>query len=611
MIKKQFSLSKKVLVALVAASVTSSVSAAPALAATKTASTIKTTTTTPVTSTKQTITLPTTIVNTSTFEVDGVKSSVKSITFAGAHLYSLNDVARTLKLTAKQDTKTKQTTISGTNLKLVFDINSKVVVVNGAKKTVANAVKEVNGLSFAQIDTLLNEMGYCYSITAGNLILNKATTDTSAFEVDGVKSSVKTIIIKAVQLYSINDLAQALNLTVKQDAKTKQTTVTGENLKMIFDVNSKTVVVNDVKKSLDFQVKEFNGLSYATIEIFANELNGYYSRISTNSVSFTKLLSGDSEVAGWIDKSQMLIANETETGLDFYIVNVDTRRYQKVLGSDLNVTAAVPSPDGKSIAYINTTGDVFVYYLESRLSEKVSSDDSIKYELQWSKTGDRLFFIQGDKSDVITQITLADKKTKKVLEDKVNYKAELKVSSDGQQFLYTVTKDGKVTGTDETDITVDTTNTEPQIFTLDTTVEGAKPKQLTTSTDNKVYADFVGYKGYSYISYNTEDEAAIPVIAYMDKSANKTVIIPADLTVIQSVAYNGKSMLLAEDGSGKKALYVLDFTLYSLKKVCELTDSVSKIFVSSDGINIAAEVTTDAGTAISVLYGNKLYSITK
>ena len=62
---------------------------------------------------------------------------------------------------------------------------------------------------------------------------------------------------------------------------------------------------------------------------------------------------------------------------------------------------------------------------------------------------------------------MADGTLTKVLEDKVDYKANLSVSTDGTKFYYTVTKPGAVTApdgkpVDADDVAIDTTGTEPQ-----------------------------------------------------------------------------------------------------------------------------------------------------
>lgn len=323
------------------------------------------------------------------------------------------------------------------------------------------------------------------------------------------------------------------------------------------------------------------------------------------------MLSGSSEIVNWVDRTRMLVANETEAGLDYYVVSVASKKYQKVLGSELNVTEAVASPDGKKIAYTNDKGDVFVYDIAAAKAEKVSADDAIKYELQWSAAQDKLFFLQGDKSEVIAELTIATKKTVKVLDDKVNHKADLKVSANGKAFLYAVTKEGKVSGTDETDIAVDTANTEPQLFFLDTAVTGAKPQQLTTTKDNKVFAEFMGTTGYIYLSSDLENEEAVPVLKIIGKDAKETVIVPAGLYVAQLITLNGKVTIVAVNEEGSKDIYTLDMKTYALKKVGSLTDNVTKLSICPFINRMAAEISTDAGTAVAVVKQNGLESITK
>lgn len=484
------------------------------------------------------------------------------------------------------------------------------------KKMLSSLIVLTLVTSFTTVSTLAANTK---AANASSQSSTKITTSNYSFNVDGVITSVKGSTVNGVKLYSLTDVAKALQLTSKINTKTKEITLTGTDLEIVFKANSKTVVVNKTNKSIANEVKENNGVYYGTIDILSDEL-GYYSSISGNNMVFTKLLSGSCEITGWTGKSQVLIAKETDDGLEYYIVDTTTRKSQKILGSELNVTMAAVSPDGQKIAYVTSTEEIDVYNIASKTTTQVlsaSADDSSKYELQWSQSGDSLFFFEGSNSEIIAKITLANntptKAPTQVLTDGVKYKTDLRVSADGNVVMYSVTNAAVSSGSDQTDI--DTTGTQPQIFVFDTTVgKDAKPQKLTTTTDNKVYSGFVtssgSITGYEYLS-STDDDNSVPVIKYIGKDLSITNIVPTNLTILQTVSYSGKLMLLAVDANGKKGLYTLDINTYSVKKVCDVTDSVSKIFISSDGSSIAAEISTTNGTAVCVLNQNKLNGITK
>lgn len=329
---------------------------------------------------------------------------------------------------------------------------------------------------------------------------------------------------------------------------------------------------------------------------------------TTSSINF---FTGDVTSAKWINMASVLVSNDTDNGLEFYSINISNRKYQKLFGAEKNVTEAVPSPNGKKIAYTDDNGNVFVYDIVTKTSEKVSSEDSIKYELQWSKSGNYIYFLQGDKSEVISRISIFDKKTVKLLDDKMNYKSDLRVSLDDKVLLYAVTKDGKVTGTDETDIAVDTSNTEPQLFAINIAVEGSKPLQLTSSKDNKLFAGFIDDNNFTYLSVSTEDENAVPVIKVVGFGMNETVIVPINLNIIQSVTANGNIILLADDQDGKRGIYTYTAKNYSMKKISDVSDSVVQLSTSTDGKSILALVDNGGKISISALKYGKLTSITK
>ena len=107
------------------------------------------------------------------FKVNGVNKAVSSVSYSGARMYSLTDLAKTLGLSAKRNNETRQITINGNGLNMVFTSNSKIVKVNGKNITIGYPVKQYYGKTYAYVDALLDDMGYCYNETANTLQLNK------------------------------------------------------------------------------------------------------------------------------------------------------------------------------------------------------------------------------------------------------------------------------------------------------------------------------------------------------------------------------------------------------------------------------------------------------
>lgn len=145
------------------------------------------------------------------------------------------------------------------------------------------------------------------------------------------------------------------------------------------------------------------------------------------------------------------------------------------------------------------------------------------------------------------------------------------VSADGKIYLYDVAPTAVTSGTDETNINVDTTGTKPQLYVLNTNTVGATPQKINTSIDNKANFNFVSSTEYEYLSSNPDDEGT----------------------------------------NGKKGIYSIGLNKYTTTKVAAVADNVTKLYISPDGTKIAAESTTSNGAAVSVLSGSNLTNITR
>jgi Tol biopolymer transport system component len=322
----------------------------------------------------------------------------------------------------------------------------------------------------------------------------------------------------------------------------------------------------------------------------------------------------------WIDAENLLVTYVTNKGEKDYIFNTKSKSKTPLLGEDVNEADAVISPDAKKVAYADENNEVYVADLESKQTTKVSGDDhAIKSELQWAPAGDKLYYLEGDKTNVVAELTISTGKIKKIVNDNVNYKSNLRVSNDGVKFLYTVTPEGKITAdsiSEETadkaadaNIKVDTAGTETQLYVYYN--GSSKPEQIAKTKDNKSFADMLPDRTVVYVSTDVENEEKLPVIKVITNNGKDTKDLVSDLGIMQSlVTGDGRLVVLAVDQSGKKAIYEINASTGEKKKLYDADDSVNQLFYSSNGKHLAVSMTGDEGDKVGVLIpGYNSYSL--
>ena len=292
----------------------------------------------------------------------------------------------------------------------------------------------------------------------------------------------------------------------------------------------------------------------------------------------SKLLAGVDRIQ-WANASRLIASKDTENGREDYLINVHTGDYRKYnLGSD--ASDLVVNPQGTAAVFTNAAGEITLLSLETRFSYKLSKDTSIKPELVWAADGKSLYFLQGDKGSAICQISIPDGVITKVLDDKVDYKANLGVSADGKTFTYTVTKPGAVVAdaskpVESDDVTIDMKGTEPQLFSY--TLKAAKPVQLTTTTDNKVFfVPAADGSRVAYVSVSADESAKSTVVSVSQDKKATTLFDKAD--VYEAEAFGSGLIVFAGEGD-KQAIYEVDAAgnskaLYSVS--ADVTDVEAK-----------------------------------
>lgn len=335
-----------------------------------------------------------------------------------------------------------------------------------------------------------------------------------------------------------------------------------------------------------------------------------------------KLLEGFTSAPRWVNSNTLLVTHITDEGKQDFNIQVPKGTYVPAVGKENGAADLVLSSDGKSAAYTDDANLLFVVDLATQTAKQVSEDKSYKADLQWSKDGSKLYFIQSDKANVIAQLTIADGTVTPVLDDKVNYKSDLQVSEDGTKLVYVVAKDGTLTAdsvkennvesVENAKVELNLANTEPQLFAFDTTVKDGKAVQLTNKPDNKAFVSLLQDGRVAYVSAEPEKEDQLPVLKVVTTDGKETKDLLTDLNVLQSNATpDGHLFVLAADKTGKKAIYQVDAASGTKVKKWDAPENTIQMVVSADAKQVAVTQATATGEKIAVLSGAKFVDITK
>lgn len=405
-------------------------------------------------------------------------------------------------------------------------------------------------------------------------------TKQSTLTINDSLASIRTVTLNGIAYLSLRDLGNAVGVYFEVDGKGVDAYFHDREIKL--KGLSKEIIVDGEAHELGYAVEIVNNMYYITLNDFISAINAEPVVDGSGNAAFSTVQKvQDPSRVIWLNPGSLLASVIEEEGRFDYIVDAKTGQYSELLRTT-DASDLVVAPDGQKAAYSVESGAVYVIDLASKQSKAVTYDGSIKPELVWSADSSAIYFLQGDKGSVIAKLNIADGTISKVLEDKVDYKANLSVSADGSQFYYTVIKPGAVTAdaskpVDQDDVAIDLTGTEPQVYRFDASVKDAKPEKLTTTTDDKVFVGAAADGGKAFYVSAEDNKPASLVSVAKDKAIAKLI---DDKDVLQAVMAGSKIYVLA-DGGSREIIYEIDAATGQKQELSSVPNSVSELIVAA------------------------------
>ncbi len=413
----------------------------------------------------------------------------------------------------------------------------------------------------------------------------------SSINVNGSNVILKSILVNQTPLYAVNDLAKAL----KVSATLSKGTITLKDANSVHTVNiqpqSLKYLVNSANLTFKTAPIAQDGRTYvelgAIVEAIGGEvITGQADKV--NRILTVKRLSGSFDTLHWDATGNIVVTKEDGETAQLYKLNKTT------YGSELLSTSAsegsiTVSPNGQLGAFIDDNNLLSILTISSGQVQIVGSDTSVKTDLRWSADNKKVYFIQGDKQEKISYISLDTGKITQVLADKVENKSDVRVSSDETKIVYIV----NITGVAKTDkegteesLTIDYTGAGAQLYSLDLATKDAKPVQLTNSNDNKLYPALLSGGNTLYMSADADNTTATNVIKLVTADGKSQDLVSNIDVTFEDVSYDGIIIVvgIAKDGSMKVIKVDANGTqveLFSTK------NDISEVALSPDGTQLA------------------------
>lgn len=408
---------------------------------------------------------------------------------------------------------------------------------------------------------------------------------TAKWTVNGTPTSFSTINSSGYKLYSLSQVAGELGAKVVITANGFQLNDSKGLHNLQIQTGVKSYQVDGAAQQFTVAPVMHNGKIYVELTKLVTSLGGELEADSLSILSFARP-EGEFDTLHW-NADGSLIANKSDSETAQLFKFSSTPGNYEQFSSNSSALDFSVSADQKWGAFTDETGQLQLMNLSSGAVSTLGTDTSVKTDLVWSADGKTIYFIQGDKQEKIAKVSVDTGVIKAVLEDKVENKSELRVSSDEKSLVYIVNVTGVAKNdadSTEDSLTVDYSKAGEQLYKLDLATKDAKPAALTTELDNKLYPEILASGNVVYLSADPDGNAAntLKSIAADGKSTN--IALDAEATwsagvssglVVSGITADGSTVVYSINASGAKT------------ELFRTTEDVSEVAVSQDGSKLA------------------------
>lgn len=432
--------------------------------------------------------------------------------------------------------------------------------------------------------------------------------DKELINVDGKGTLVRKMEAGGSTVYSVRDLASAVDANVEWNQQNQTTTVTRGSSAVLLKAGSGIVTVNGKSTETAIAPIASQGILFADINALLEALGCQVEKNENGiSVFAAKLIEGATSPR-WLAGDRILVSTVSDAGVAYYVVNNTSKTFTKLISEYANAVEVAVSHSGQYVAYVNDQGAVYRVNTFNDNTTQISKDTATKSDLQWGGNDDKLYYVAGEKSNIIAQMSISDGKITTLNDDKVEYKSDLSVSKDGSKLLYAVTKTAVFKDAEGT-MSVDTTGTEPQLFYMDLSKSGAKPVQLTTGKDYKSSINLLNDGKVIYVSAEDTEYSGLDLKIISQQGDALKMVRELDIIHVQ-VLKDGRVFALGTSNGGSKTIYEINTDTAEKMPVAIVDNSAVDFKMSIDGTQIVVAASKDEGEGIYLLE-RKMTQLTK